>query len=250
MDYGTLTIDEIRDGYRYDESEKAHVCNYCGRRFPSGQVFPMGDRYFEPEFAAREHIAAEHDGSFRKLIEGGAKYNTFTDTQKELLGLFAQGLSDNEIASKLGIKASTVRHQKFTFREKAKQAKYYLAVYEEVFGEDGSRRKAEDIVDIPNTATMMDDRYVITEKERERILKSEFETMEPLRLRHYPLKAKRQVVVLSEVAKLFDLGRTYSESETREMLSAVYEDYSMLRRYLVDYGFMGRKKDGSEYWLK
>ena len=161
-----------------------------------------------------------------------------------------EGLSDNEIANKLGIKASTVRHQKFTFREKAKQAKYYLAVYEEVFGDGGKARKADDIVDIPNTATMMDDRYVITGKERERILKSEFESMRPLRLRHYPLKAKKQVVVLSEVAKLFELGKKYTEAETREMLAAVYEDYSMLRRYLVDYGFMGRTKDGTEYWLK
>ncbi|WP_139650533.1 DUF2087 domain-containing protein [Raoultibacter phocaeensis] len=249
MDYATLTIEEIKNGYRYDEVEKAYVCNYCGRRFDEGQVFPMGDRFYVPEYAAREHIAAEHDGALKKLIEGGAKYNTFTDTQKELLGLFAQGLSDNEIAAKLGVKASTVRHQKFTFREKAKQAKYYLAVYDEVFGEGGAR-KADDIVDIPNTATMLDDRYVITEKERERILRSEFESMNPLRLRHYPLKAKKQVVVLSEVAKLFEFGRTYTEAETREMLGAVYGDYSMLRRYLVDYGFMGRTKDGSEYWLK
>lgn len=250
MDYGTLTIDEIKNGYRYDEAEKAYICNYCGRVFPEGQVFPIGDRYYTPEYAAREHISSEHDGSLKKLIEGGAKYNTFTDTQKELLALFGKGLSDNEIAKELGIKASTVRHQKFTFREKAKQAKYYLAVYEEVFGEGGTARKTDDIVDIPNTATMMDDRYVITEKERERILKSEFESLKPLRLRHYPLKAKKQVVVLSEVAKLFEFGRKYSEAETREMLSAVYEDYSMLRRYLVDYGFMGRTKDGSEYWLR
>lgn len=250
MDYGTLTIEDIRRGYRFDEAERAYVCNYCGRRFPRGQVFPMGDRFYTPEYAAREHIAAEHDGALKKLIEGGAKYNTFTDTQKELLGLFGQGLSDNEIAAKLGIKASTVRHQKFTFREKAKQAKYYLAVYDEVFGEGDGERTADDIVDIPNTATMMDDRYVITEKERERILRSEFESMQPLRLRHYPLKAKKQVVVLSEVAKLFEFGRKYTESETREMLGSVYEDYSMLRRYLVDYGFMGRTKDGSEYWLR
>ena len=51
-------------------------------------------------------------------------------------------------------------------------------------------------------------------------------------------------------AKLFELGKKYTEAETREMLAAVYEDYSMLRRYLVDYGFMGRTKDGTEYWLK
>ena len=64
------------------------------------------------------------------------------------------------------------------------------------------------------------------------------------------MKAKKQVVVLSDVAKLFELGKKYTEAETREMLAAVYEDYSMLRRYLVDYGFMGRTKDGTEYWLK
>ena len=40
---------------------------------------------------------AVHDSSLKKLIEGGAKYNTFTDTQKELLALFGEGLSDNEI---------------------------------------------------------------------------------------------------------------------------------------------------------
>ena len=53
-----------------------------------------------------------------------------------------------------------------------------------------------------------------------------------------------------QLYSLFELGKKYTEAETREMLAAVYEDYSMLRRYLVDYGFMGRTKDGTEYWLK
>lgn len=249
MDFGKLSVEEIGCGYHYDAARSAYVCNECGRVFEDGQVFPMGDRYFEPERAVREHLTSEHDSRQKKLIEGGGKYNTLTDTQKELLALFGEGLADNEIAKKLGISASTVRHQKFTFREKAKQAKYYLAVYEEILGERAGST-SDDIVDIPNTATMMDDRYVITEKERAKIIKGEFESTSPLRLRHYPLKAKRQVVVLSEIAKLFELGRTYTEAETRTMLAEVYEDYSMLRRYLVDYGFMGRTKDGSQYWLK
>ena len=250
MDYGKLTVEEIRQGYHFDGDKSAYVCNYCGRVFEEGQVFPMGDRYYAPERAVRMHTETEHEGSLSQLIESGGKSNTLTDTQKTLLELFGQGMSDGEIASKLGISASTVRHQKFTFREKAKQAKYYLALYEEAFSTQGSKRKADDIVDIPNTVTMMDDRYVITEKERARMLKSEFESLEPLRLRHYPLKAKRQVVVLSEIAKLLEFGKKYSEAETREMLKAVYSDYSLLRRYLVDYGFMDRTKDGSEYWLR
>lgn len=203
-----------------------------------------------PRWAIEAHIEDEHDGAFTQLIEGGAKYNTFTDTQKALLVLFEQGYSDVEIAHKLGIKAATVRHQKFTFREKAKQAKYYLAVYEEVFGDRERKRGADDIVDIPNSVTMLDDRYVLTEKEKSRILQAEFESLAPLRLKKFPIKAKKQVAVLSRIAEEFELGRTYSYQEMRDILKPISDDYSFFTRYLVDYGFMDRTKDGSQYWLK
>jgi hypothetical protein len=42
----------------------------------------------------------------------------------------------------------------------------------------------------------------------------------------------------------------YAEKEINEILKAIYEDYVMLRRYLIEYGFIDRKSDGSEYWLK
>ena len=45
----------------------------------------------------------------------------------------ASGISDQEIAGKLGVTEATIRRHRFTFREKAKQAKYYLAIYEQIF---------------------------------------------------------------------------------------------------------------------
>jgi hypothetical protein len=30
----------------------------------------------------------------------------------------------------------------------------------------------------------------------------------------------------------------------------VYDDYVTVRRYLIEYGFLDRKDDGSQYWLK
>lgn len=258
MDYGKQSVEDIRKGYLYDESKEAYVCSYCGRSFPEGEVFPLGERFLMPQRAIETHIEEEHEGSLTQLLESTSKYNTFTDTQKELLSLIGKGMSDSEISSKLGIKAATVRHQKFTFREKAKQAKYYLAAYEEAFGEQNGGRgqggkqpkSGDDIVSIPNTATMLDDRYVMTEKEKQKILNAEFESLDPLRLKKYPVKAKKQVAVLSRVAEEFEFGRKYTYKEMQEILSPITPDYSFFTRYLVDYGFMDRTKDGSEYWLK
>ena len=30
----------------------------------------------------------------------------------------------------------------------------------------------------------------------------------------------------------------------------MYEDYVHIRRYLIEYGFLDRKADGSAYWVK
>jgi hypothetical protein len=35
-----------------------------------------------------------------------------------------------------------------------------------------------------------------------------------------------------------------------EILKNAYEDYATLRRYLIEYDFMDRKADGSQYRLK
>lgn len=247
MDYGRLTLDEIKKGYRFDKEEDAYICNYCEKKFDAGQVFSIDGNFYVPDKAAIKHIEVDHGGNFMQLINSDSKYNTLTDNQKELLSLFYSGLSDNEIAKRMGVTASTIRRQKFSFREKAKQSKFYLAAFENVF--EGQNANNEAIVPIHNSASYYDDRYVITEQEKTRILENFFESIKPLKLKLFSPKEKNKVVILTEIAEQFEPGKSYEEKEVNQILKPIYDDYITIRRYLIMYGFMERANDGSRYWL-
>ena len=251
MDYDTLSLEEIKRGFRFDNDKDAYTCNYCEKPFPKGQVFPIGGAYYDPEHAAAKHIEAEHGGSFARLLYSDTKYNTLTGNQKELLSLFFSRESDAEIAKKQGVTASTIRRQKFAFREKAKQARLYLAIFEHVFGgSDMGKNDArkDDIIPIHDQATYYDDRYVITEEERETILKTCFASLDPPVLKAFPPKEKKKVVILAKIAERFAPGAEYTEKEVNRILKAIYEDVPAIRRYLIMYGFLDRAQDGSRYW--
>ena len=60
------------------------------------------------------------------------------------------------------------------------------------------------------------------------------------RLVAIPAARSKRLVVLDHLAGLFEPGRRYPEREVNEILGAVHPDYAMLRRYLVDDGFLAR----------
>lgn len=62
-------------------------------------------------------------------------------------------------------------------------------------------------------------------------------------------RAKRQVL-LQRLALEFDVGPRYTEREVNEILFKFHPDWSSLRRYLVDEGFLDRARiDGeNRYW--
>lgn len=248
MDYGNITLEEIKKGYWFDKKSLTYVCNYCGKEFQEGQVFSIGENFYTPEHAATKHIEVDHGGNVKQILYSDSKYNTLTDKHKELLSLFYSDMTDNEIAKTLGVSASTVRHQKFTFREKAKKAKLYLAIFESVF--ESESKNEEDIIPIHNNAIYYDDRYITTEKEKEHILETSFESLKPLRLKTFSPKEKKKVVILSKISEQFSLGKKYTEKEVNKIIQSIYDDYVIIRRYLIMYGFMERTKDGSSYWLK
>ncbi|MFH1512897.1 MAG: DUF2087 domain-containing protein, partial [Bacillota bacterium] len=167
-----------------------------------------------------------------------------TQTQKDLLLRIAAGVADREIAKEFHISEATVRRQRFNFREKAKQAKHYLAAYEQVFEGAG-----DELMPIHDQAAYVDDRYVITGQERERILKTSFLSLDPLRLKTFPPKEKKKVVVLTAIAAQFEKGRRYAEREVNDILKPVFHDFVTIRRYLISYGLMRRTRSGSEYWM-
>ena len=60
------------------------------------------------------------------------------------------------------------------------------------------------------------------------------------RLLAMPAARGKRLVVLDHLAGLFEPGRRYQEPEVNELLGRYHPDYAMLRRYLVDDGFLDR----------
>ena len=102
-------------------------------------------------------------------------------------------------------------------------------------------------VPVHKTATMVDERYNITQEEQKQIVSKYFS--EGI-LTKFPTKEKQRLMILREISNHLKQGHIYDEKELNQVLKGFYEDYVLLRRYLVDYGFLDRKSDGSSYWLK
>jgi hypothetical protein len=66
------------------------------------------------------------------------------------------------------------------------------------------------------------------------------------RLKAMPAKRSKRLVVLDSIARVFEPGLRYSETDVNAFLRAFHPDYAMLRRYLVDEGFLAR--DHGVYW--
>lgn len=62
------------------------------------------------------------------------------------------------------------------------------------------------------------------------------------RLTQFPNREKRWLVILRWLVTLFEPGVRYSEKEVNAILTRVHEDYALMRRDLIEYGFMRRAR--------
>ncbi len=69
------------------------------------------------------------------------------------------------------------------------------------------------------------------------------------RIKQFPTKEKKWLVILRWLVDQFEAGVMYSEREVNEILVQHNPDYARLRRDLVDFGFMRRERGGGKYWL-
>lgn len=250
----SMSLEEIKNGYTYNSRTESYICSICGREFENGEIFEAECRYFDAAKMIRLHIRKEHPDMLEILASGDKKYTGITDNQKELLLMMHAGLTDNEIAKKSGLAPATIRHQRFVFREKAKQAKMFLSIYELALQgvEKGKTVQSErdEIIDVHKGAKMIDDRYFVTKAEEEQIQASMFSSLSPLRLKAFSPKEKKKIVILRKISEQFERNRRYSEKEVNGILKEIFEDFATIRRYLIEYGFMERTKDCKEYWMK
>lgn len=247
--FWNASSDEIKQGYVYDNHADSYCCLLCGEQFEDGEIFklPGTGRFFTAAKYAGYHVQSAHGSMLDYLLSLDKKATGLTDVQKELIRDFAEGLSDREIVQRTGGSASTIRNHRFVLKEKAKQAKLLLAVMELM--ESGTDYTPK-FVPVHRTATVMDERFAITEEEYEAVLRQYLPNGLDGPLVSIPTKEKRKVAVLRHIASFFKLGEQYTEGDINDRLKGFSVDqYVTLRRYLVEYGFLDRKDDGSVYWI-
>lgn len=81
----------------------------------------------------------------------------------------------------------------------------------------------------------------------EKIFECFFDNKDPLHLCTMPKKNKKKLEVIKIISDLFEYEVSYSEKEVNELLKPVFDDFVLLRRYLVDYSFLIRTNSGSIY---
>lgn len=248
--FWNATVEELANGYAFDEDTDSYVCLLCNDRFEDGIIYPIDEILYEAKKAVVHHIEQEHGSVFDYLIQLDKKYTGLTVHQKELLTFFYQGLTDKEIVQEQnGGSPSTIRSHRFNLKEKEKRAKIFLTLMS-LLNKEAHQESDHQFIHFHKGAKMVDDRYAITEAEKKKVLSTYFKKGLDGQLDKFPSKEKRKLIVLQNIIQHFERNKVYTEQEMNTILKPIYSDFANIRRYLIEYGFMERNKDGTAYWIK
>lgn len=233
------SANEIKQGYLFSAELGRFNCLFCEFHTEPGRIYPLGEELFDAETALQAHIRQKHASSLHCLLQLDKRWTGLTKLQTRLISLFASGIGDQEIADQLNAgSVSTVRNHRFLLREKLKQAKIFLAVGElmETQAMQNARLFKHSTENNPDA-------------EAQKILATYFPQGIDGPLSTFPTREKRRLILLKQIATRFSPDRVYNEKEVNSILGEVYGDHVLLRRLLIDYGFLTRRPDGSEYRL-
>lgn len=243
-------LEDIENGY-YEKKDTYH-CVICSQSYEKGRIYQEGEYLYDAKGAVINHIKHQHGSIASYLLNQEVSVTGLTDIQRKLLILLLEGHSDQEIGKELGIAQSTVRNHRFKLREKEKQAKLFLALMNSIEEETNKSIAKSDtgiLEEIHSSATMVDDRYNITDKECSKTIETYMD--EHGGLKQFPAKEKKKIILLHEIMKNFKQDTEYSEAEVDKVLKRIYEeDYPTIRRALIEYGFMDRSMDCKIYRVK
>lgn len=70
------------------------------------------------------------------------------------------------------------------------------------------------------------------------------------RIKTWPSKQQNKKAILYYMSSKFENGKIYTEKEINEVINHwhTFNDLFILRRGMIDMGFMHRTKDGSQYF--
>ena len=191
------TIEDYKRGYVWECKKAEFICLICGE-------------YIGKNDDSVNIHTANHGTPIERLLMLDKKYTGLTEIQKEFLDMVSNKYSDKEMAMNLACADSTVRNMRFALRERARQARAFLAVME------------------------------LSEEKMPKITNP--------KLRVFPVKEEKRKALLPRFSDLFEPDREYMEAEVKKIIKTIYGDDSIIRRYLVDYGYLSRTNDGSKYY--
>lgn len=164
----------------------------------------------------------------------------------KLIGLLAQKESSvEELAAMLDVSASTVSHHLARLGEVGlvtARAEGYNNVYRLETGtlaEMAKRLLAEET--LPEVAKDLD------RKAYDRKVLGDYLNQDGS-IQQLPTSRRKLDVILRYLADHFNFDQTYTEKEINQVIGALHEDISGLRRDLISARYLDRKRDGSAYW--
>ncbi len=239
-------IHALVDGFRLDESEGRYRCLYCEAAFVEGMIYSVEGGNAQAKMAASLHVARVHGGAFAALL--ARRTAGLPAVQEKVLQLLYEGKSDAEIAQALGGKsASTVRNHRFALRKRETESRVFLALMRLL---DRKQPDTPRFIEYPAVIAAQDERAMVSESEAKAVESRHVRALPTggISLTGWPKKQKDKLVLLRRIARLFQEGRRYTEKEVNAILAPVWPDHVTIRRYLIEYRFLDRKTDCSEYW--
>ena len=161
------------------------------------------------------------------------------ETRLRIINILAEGDSYVElIATKLELTPATVcyhlKKMEAAGMVNCSRAQFYI-----IYSLNG------DIFDRPlRDLLITGDKTVDKEEAYEREVISTF--FKYGRLTRLPAPRKKQEIVLAEISKNFEIGRTYDEPEVNEIIHRYYDDHCIIRREMIACGLM--KREHETYW--
>jgi len=248
--FWNASTEELKRGYT--QQDGVYTCLSCGEAFEAGVIYPINKSFYEAKKAVEIHIESQHPPIFEYYLNMGRVYTGLSTAQTELSKLFYAGYSDKEIVAITGANsASTIRNQRFAIREKYKQAKILVAITELM--EEKMKNPTpvkEKLVDFHPTANAIDERFAITQAEKDEVLARYFSPDNKLLIKGFPVKEKKKIIIIQKLMDNFHINRHYTEKEVNEIIKPFYDDTASVRRCMIQYGFLDRNGDGTEYWIK
>ncbi len=121
---------------------------------------------------------------------------------------------------------------------RARHAKVFLAMMQIL---DQKAKPEARLLDLSANSRMADEQYALTRGKYEKITRKYFR--EDGTLLPFTLKARERVALPRKIVEPFGQGVRYSKKELNTLLAKIAEDYVLVRRCLVDHGFVSCRAD-------